>query len=231
MRLHPNASITVVGGGSGTGITALLDGLTDICMSSREMKFSERLRFKEKRMDIKEVIVGLDAIAVVVHPDNPIQQMTREQLEDIFTGKITNWNQVGGEDAQIIAYSRESSSGTYEFFKDHVLAKKNYAASVLNMPASGAIVQSVSQTTGAIGYVGLGYVTSRIKSLAISYDHGQHFVQPSIQSVKDLSYPIARSLYYFYAVSKQHQVAGFVDFILSEQGQKYAAEIGYIPVN
>ncbi len=231
MKANEGASITVVGGGSGTGITALMDGSTDICMSSRDMKVSERMSFTEKNMDIQEIVVGFDAISVIVHPDNPVTQLTREQMEDIFTGKITNWKEVGGTDAQIIAYSRESSSGTYEFFKEHVMAKKNYASTVLNMPATGAIVQSISQTTGAIGYIGLGYMTPSVKALAVSYDGGQTHVAPSVQGAKDKTYPIARPLYYFYDATKQDQVAGFVDYILSPEGQKNVAEIGYVPVN
>lgn len=231
MKIHPEASITVVGGGSGTGITALMDGSTDICMSSRDMKVSERMSFTEKNMDIKEVVVGFDALSVIVHPDNPVSQLTREQLEDIFTGKTTNWKDVGGSDAPIIAYSRESSSGTYEFFKEHVMDKKNYASTVLNMPATGAIVQSVSQTAGAIGYIGLGYMTPSVKALSVSYDGGKNFTPPSVEGAKDKSYPIARPLYYFYDTVKQDQVAEFVAFILSAEGQKHVAEIGYVPVN
>lgn len=231
MKIHPDASITVVGGGSGTGITALMDGSTDICMSSRDMKTSERMSFTEKNMDIQEVIVGFDALSVVVHPDNPITQLTREQLEDIFTGKVTNWKEVGGADAQIIAYSRESSSGTYEFFKEHVMDKKNYASTVLNMPATGAIVQSISQTTGAIGYIGLGYMTPGVKALSVSYDGGTVFTAPSVEGAKDKSYPIARPLYYFYDATKKDQVTGFVEYILSPAGQKNVADIGYVPVN
>lgn len=230
MKKVPGASITVVGGGSGTGITALMDGSTDICMSSRDMKTSERMSFTEKNMDIQEVIVGFDALSVIVHPDNPITQLTREQLEDIFTGKVTNWKEVGGADAQIIAYSRESSSGTYEFFKEHVMDKKNYASSVLNMPATGAIVQSISQTTGAIGYIGLGYMTPSVKALSVSYDGGTVFTAPSVEGAKDKSYPIARPLYYFYEATKQDQVSGFITYILSPEGQKNVADIGYVPV-
>lgn len=231
MKAHPGVAITVVGGGSGTGITALMDGSTDICMSSRDMKTSERMSFTEKNLDIQEVVVGFDAISVIVHPENPVSQLTREQLEDIFTGKVVNWKEVGGADAPIIAYSRESSSGTYEFFKEHVMAKKNYASSVLNMPATGAIVQSVSQTSGAIGYIGLGYLTPGVKALAVSYDGGQVYTAPSVEGAKDKTYPIARPLYYFYDAVKKDQVSDFIAYILSPEGQSHVAEIGYVPVN
>lgn len=230
MRRDPESAITIVGGGSGTGITALLGGTTDIGMLSRDLKLSEKIRFAEKHITIKEVAIGYDALSIVVHPANPIHQLTREQLEKIFTGEITNWKEVGGADAKIVAYCRESSSGTYEFFKEHVMDKKNYASSVLNMPATGAIVQSVSQTEGAIGYIGLAYSTSGVKSLKVSYDQGKTFVAPSVAGAKNKSYPIARPLFYIYDANKEARLKRFVDFVLSDAGQKFVADIGYVPV-
>ena len=230
MKANTGAAITVVGGGSGTGITALLDGSTDICMSSRELKMDEKLKFTEKTIDVKEVIIGFDALSVIVHPDNKVGQLTREQLEKIFTGEIKNWKEVGGADAQIVAYSRESSSGTYEFFKEHVMDKKNYASSVLNMPATGAIVQSVSQTKGAIGYVGLAYMTGSVKAVSVSYDGGKNYVAPSIQGAKDKTYPVARPLYYFYDAKNEATVKAFIDYVLSDVGQKNVADAGYVPI-
>ena len=159
MALNPDARVTVTGGGTGVGISALLDGTTDIAMASRPIKFSEKMKVKTAGKEVEEVIVAYDALAVVVHPSNPVKQLTRQQLEDIFRGKITNWKQVGGDDRKIVVYSRETSSGTYEFFKESVLKNKNYMSSSLSMPATGAIIQSVSQTKGAIGYVGLAYLS------------------------------------------------------------------------
>ncbi|MBI5913858.1 MAG: phosphate ABC transporter substrate-binding protein [Bacteroidetes bacterium] len=230
MKANAGAAITVVGGGSGTGITALLDGSTDICMSSRELKTDEKLKFTEKSIDVKEAIVGFDALSVIVHPENKVGQLTREQIEKIFTGEIKNWKEVGGADATIVAYSRESSSGTYEFFKEHVMDKKNYASTVLNMPATGAIVQSVSQTKGAIGYVGLAYLTASVKPVSVSYDAGKTFVAPSIQGAKDKSYPVARPLYYFYDAKNESKVKPFVDYVLSDAGQKNVTDAGYVPI-
>ena len=158
MKEHKGSSITVIGGGSGVGIEALIDGSTDIAMSSRSLKMDEKMKLTDAGKDIKEVEVALDALSIIVNPSNKITQLTREQLEGIYTGKITNWKEVGGVDLAIVAYSRESSSGTYEFIKDHVLQKKNFGTSILNMPATGAIVQSVAQTKGAIGYIGLAYM-------------------------------------------------------------------------
>ena len=155
MKLNPNARVTVTGGGTGVGISALLDETTDIAMASRGIKFSEKMKAKAAGEELAEITIAYDALAVVVHPSNPVKQLTRRQLEDIFRGKITNWKQVGGDDRKIVVYSRETSSGTYEFFKESVLKNKNYMSSSLSMPATGAIIQSVSQTRGAIGYVGL----------------------------------------------------------------------------
>ena len=166
----------------------------------------------------------------MVHPSNPVKQLTRQQLEDIFRGKITNWQQVGGDDRKIVVYSRETSSGTYEFFKESVLKNKNYMSSSLSMPATGAIIQSVSQTRGAIGYVGLAYVSPRIKTLAVSYD-GQHYAAPTLENAINKTYPIVRPLYYYYNRKNASVVAPLLDFILSAAGQKIIKESGYIPVH
>ena len=139
---HPEGEVIVTGGGSGVGIAALMENTTDIAMASRRIKFGEKMKFAEAGLEAREVIVAYDALAVVVNPSNPVTQLTREQLEDIFRGKITNWKEVGGEDRKIVVYSRETSSGTYEFFKESVLDNKNYMSSILSMPATGAIIQS-----------------------------------------------------------------------------------------
>lgn len=230
MTQHPGSAITVVGGGSGVGITALADGSTDICMSSRDLKTSEEIDLQEKNVTISKVIVAYDALSVIVHPDNKVSQLTREQIEGIFTGEITNWKKVGGDDMPITAISRESSSGTYEFFKEHVMDKKNYGPGTLSQPATGAIVQSVQQSKGAIGYIGLAYETSEVKMIEVSYDQGKTYVAPSVAAAKNKSYPVARPLFYMYDVSKEATVKPFVDFVLSAPGQKIVADIGYVPL-
>jgi len=166
-----------------------------------------------------------------VNPANKVTKLTREQLEGIFTGKIKNWKEVGGADDKIVVYSRETSSGTYEFFKEHVLNKKNFAPSALLMPASGAIVQSVSQTKGAIGYVGLAYIEKSIKSLEVSYDKGKTFVAPTVANAKSKKYPITRPLYYYYLATTEKTISPFVKFILSAEGQKIVLNEGYVPIN
>lgn len=231
MKKDSLSTISVVGGGSGVGITALIDGTTDIAMASRDLKTEEKLKFSDAKKEMVECIIAYDALSVVVHPDNKVSQLTREQIEKIYTGEIQNWKEVGGLDEKIVAYSRESSSGTYEFFKEHVLAKKNYATNVLSMPATGAIIQSVSQTKGAIGYVGLAYETKEVKQLAISYDQGKTYVSPSVAAAKDKSYPISRPLFYVYDKTNESKVKAFVDYALSAEGQKIVGEVGYVPIN
>lgn len=223
------ASVTVVGGGSGVGIAALLDGTTEIAMASRKMKFDEKVKCQEAGKSIVEKIIAYDALAVIVNPSNPVSKLTREQLEGIFTGKITNWKQVGGQDLKIVPYSRETSSGTYEFFKEVILKNKNYVKSILSMPATGAIVQSVSQTKGAIGYIGLAYVNKSTKTLAVSMD-GKKFVAPSEDTAKDKSYPVIRPLFFYYDKKIETKVSPFINYVMSAEGQKTVFEIGYVPV-
>ncbi len=227
MKKNAGKSVTVIGGGSGVGISALLDNSTDIAMSSRKIKMDERMKLQDAGRAFKEVIIANDALSVIVNPQNKVNKLTRAQLEGIFTGKIKNWKEVGGDDMQIVVYSRETSSGTYEFFKEHVMNRKNYASSVLNMPATGAIIQSVSQTKGAIGYVGLAYVTKEVKDIAVSYD-GKTFTVASVENAKNKTYPVVRPLYFYYPTSKEAAIKPYLDFILSTEGQKIVDQIGYI---
>jgi phosphate transport system substrate-binding protein len=231
MKTNADVSVTVVGGGSGVGITAMIDGTTDIAMASRELKTEEKMKFADEKVVIEQVIIAYDALTIIVNPANKVSKLTREQLEQIFIGAIKNWKEVGGVDEKIVAYSRESSSGTYEFFKDEVMDKKNYATNVLNLPATGAIVQAVGQTKGAIGYIGLAYETNEVKQLAVSYDQGKTFIEPSLASAKDKSYPISRPLFYMYDKRNSAKVKPVVDYALSAEGQKIVAEVGYIPLN
>ncbi len=230
MKKNAGSSITVTGGGSGVGLSAIMSGTTDIAQASRSMKMDEKLKMQEAGKAFKEVIIAYDALAVVVHPSNKVSQLTREQLEGIFTGKITNWKEVGGADLKIIVYSRETSSGTYEFFKEHVMNKRNYASSALLMPATGAVVQSVSQTPGAIGYIGLAYIEKNVKPLKVSYDKGKTAIAPSVENARNKTYPVTRPLYYYYLVKSEKQVKPFVDYILSQEGQQTVLKEGYVPV-
>ena len=228
MKSHNGSSITVIGGGSGVGIAALIDGSTDIAQSSRKLKMDEKMKLQEAGRNIKEVQIAWDALSIVVNPSNPVKQLTREQIEGIYTGKIKNWKEVGGADLAIVAYSRESSSGTYEFFKENVMNKKNFGTSILNMPSTGAIVQSVSQTKGAIGYIGFAYMEKTVHDIKVSYDHGKTFIEPSVANAKSKVYPITRPLFYYYDKKIEKNVMPFINYVLSEEGQKTVAEVGYI---
>ena len=230
MKANSSQTLTVTGGGSGVGITALIEGSTDLAQLSRKIKFDERQKLQESGKTVKEVIVAYDALAVVVHPSNPVKNLTREQLEGIFTGKIKNWKELGGEDLKIVPYSRETSSGTYEFFKESVLKNKNYLSGIMSMPATGAIIQSTSQTKGAIGYVGLAYLNQSVKAIHVSYDKGKTYVEPSVANAKNSTYPIVRPLYYYYITSSEKKVKPYLDYVLSDTGQKIIAEVGFITV-
>jgi phosphate transport system substrate-binding protein len=230
LKTNKSAKISVTGGGSGVGISALLDGTTEIAMSSRKIKFDEKSKFQQAGKTIVEKVIAYDALAVIVNPANKVSQLTRRQLEDIYTGKIKNWKEIGGDDMAIVVYSRETSSGTYEFFKEHILKNKNYMSSVLSMPATGAIMQSISQTKGAIGYVGLAYLNNKVKALKVSYD-GKNFVAPSLETAKNKTYPVVRPLLYYYEKKSEAKVNPFVNFVLSAEGQKIVKNEGYITVN
>lgn len=235
MKSHPGATVTVTGGGSGVGISSLLDGTTDIAMASRSIKFGEKLKLKKNNKQLCETVVAYDALAVVVNPNNPVSNLTRSQIEAIYRGKVTNWSQITdsvtgrrGANKKIIVYSRETSSGTYEFFKTSVLHEKNYMAGVLSMPATGAVIQSVSQTEGAIGYVGMAYVNKHVKAIRVSYD-GKNFVYPSMATGRNHTYPIIRELYYYHTADKEKTVRSFINYLLSAQGQCLVMNTGYVP--
>lgn len=228
--VNPVTEISVTGGGSGVGIAALMENTTDIAMSSREIKLNEKLKLNTKGLGYKDPVIAYDALAVCVNPGNSVASLTREQLESIYTGKVRNWKDVGGTDMQIVVYSRESSSGTHEFFKEKVMNRNEFASDVLMMPATGAIIQSVSQTAGAIGYVGLAYVNSEVKALKVSYDQGQTYIEPTIENAISRLYPIVRPLYFIFLQDKESKVTPFISYIMSDTGQAEIKKLGFIPV-
>lgn len=187
------------------------------------MKFDEKVRLQEAKKNAKEVVIAYDALAVVVHPSNKVDNLTREQLEGIFTGKIKNWKEVGGADMKIVAYFAARLSTVHtSFSRKCVLKNKNYMNVILSMPTTGAIIQSVSQTKGAIGYVGLAYVNKDVKALHVSYDAGKSFVEPSFANAKNKTYPIVRPLFYYYEAKTEGRVKPFIDYVLSARGQETA---------
>lgn len=229
MNKYPQHSITVVGGGSGVGIAALIDGTTDLANASREIKPKEKRLARQSGLKPVEHVIARDMLSVIVHPSNPVSKLTIHQLEKIFTGDINTWKEVGGLAKPIVLYSRDSSSGTYVFFKEKVLSKREFSPTALLQPSNGAIVQAVSQTEGAIGYVGLAYLTKDVKALAV-LEKGDAYVAPSMETAKAGTYPITRALYMYTNGEPKGLVKVFLDFILSPEGQKIVEEVGYIPV-
>jgi phosphate transport system substrate-binding protein len=234
MEQHPKLSVSVTGGGSGTGFAALINQTTDIAASSRDIEPKE-VQYAEKK-GVKPVahLVGKDGLAIVVNRDNPVNALTMAQLKDIFTGNVTNWSQVGGPDRKILVYSRESSSGTYVFFKEHVLKKKDFVETARLMPASTTIVEATASDLGGIGYVGLGYsekAGGRIKILKVKADKAAPAVAPSEQTITDGSYPIARPLYLYTDQDPRPNARLFLAFTVSPKGQAIVRQTGYVPVN
>jgi phosphate transport system substrate-binding protein len=233
MQAHPNVEVAVTGGGSGTGIAALLNGTTDICAASRAMEPGEKDLAKQQGIEPVEFVVARDGIAVVVNPANPVNSLTLEQIRSIYTGVYKSWKEVGGPDEPIVVLSRESSSGTYVFFQEHVLKKQDYRQDARLMPATAAIIQSVSDDKWSIGYVGLGYATGageKVKMLGVQADAQAAPVMPSEKTVLSAEYSIARPLYLYTAGQPQGAVKDFVDFCLGAQGQKIVRETGYVAV-
>jgi len=236
MKKAPSVSVAVTGGGSGTGIAALLSKTCDIAELSRELKPEEIAMAKEKGFDPKQITVALDGLAVVVHPANPLSQLTMEQLADIFSGRVTNWKEIGGSDLPIVVLSREVNSGTHVYFKEHVLrggdkeSQAEFAANALMLPSSQAIADEVDQNPGAVGYYGMGYISPREKALAVAKDAASPYVQPTIDNVVSQAYPISRPLLMVTRGQPQGLVADFLGFVLSPEGQKIVVEIDFVPV-
>jgi len=233
MAIDSGINISVTGGGSGTGIAALINGTTDICASSRDMKAAEKQQAIDKGITPLEIKVALDGRAVIIHPENPVAELTMEQIGKIYTGAYTNWKQVGGPDQKITVLSRESSSGTYVFFQEHVLNKQDYTPEARLMPATSAIIQAISTDKYSIGYVGLGYAeeaAQKVKVLGLKADDQSPAIFPSLETVLNNSYSIARALYLITNGEPQGAVRQFIDFCLSSEGQKIVAEVGYVPV-
>jgi phosphate transport system substrate-binding protein len=235
MQEHPVVRISVTGGGSGTGIAAMINGTVSIANASREMKPEEINAAKANGIGPVEFVVARDAIAVVISPSNPVQRLTMQQISDIYIGAIRNWMEVGGEDRPIVLLSRESNSGTYVYFLENVIrmgdsrSKLLFSADTLLMPSSEGISSEIRQNPNAIGYDGLGYVTADQKVVAVAKNQNGPFVIPSAQTVKDGSYPIARPLYMYTAGQPSGQIKNYIDWIL-DGGQTLVAKLGFVPL-
>ncbi len=233
---HPEVRISVTGGGSGTGIAALINGTVDIANASRAMKPEEIENARANGIEPVEHIVAGDAIAVVVNPTNPVSALTIDQLSDIFTGKTTRWSELGGEDRPIVLLSRESNSGTHIYFLEHVIRKGEkdnqslFSPDTLLMPSSEGISVEIRQNPNAIGYDGLGYVTPDQKPIKVARRAGEPYIPPSIETVKNGSYPIARVLFMYTSGQPTGIIRDYLDWITSVEGQEIVEELGFVPL-
>lgn len=244
MQNNPGVSIQVTGGGSGTGVAALLNGTTDLANSSRELKASEIESARAKGINPNVIEVALDGLAVIVHPNNKIDNITIKQVSDIFSGKIRNWKELGGTDMPITLYGRENSSGTYEFFKEHVLGKDengrqiDYATSTQVLQGTAALGEAVARDVKAIGYGGVGYFAERndVKILHVKQDESSPAISPAedgkvnYEAIWSGEYSISRYLYCFTNGEPQGALKGFIDFIISNEGQELVKTMEYIPL-
>ncbi len=230
MKVNEGAVIQVSGGGSGTGVAALLNGTTDICEASRDMKMKEHVMAEKKGITPYRISVALDGIAVFMNTKMPVNELSIAQLKGIYTGAITNWKEVGGPDHIIILYGRENNSGTYVFFKEHVLDKEDFAARTQTLPGTAAVVNAVSKDAHGIGYGGLAWATD-VKFAGVKVDDQTASVLPSVETVSDGTYPIARDLYWFFNGKPEGDLKDLVNWALSPAGQKIAEEIGYVPLS
>jgi phosphate transport system substrate-binding protein len=239
MKEYPEVSIAVSGPGSGVGIAALINGTTDICQASRTITQSEIDQARANGIEPYETQVATDALSVVVNPANPVSALTIAQLSAIYTGKITNWKEVGGNNAAIVALSRDTNSGTHVFFKEHVVQMEGlptenksleYGSKVLFLPSTEEGVSEVAKNPNAIFYPGLGYVTKDVKPLAIKRTASDAGVLPSVATALDGTYPIARPLLYYTNGAPEGVIKAFIDYCLSAAGQAEVLEVGYVPL-
>jgi phosphate transport system substrate-binding protein len=230
MKIHPDKRIQVTGGGSGTGIAALINGGTDICEASRHMKDKEKEMVRDRHgKNVTEIPVALDGVAIYLHESSPIQSLTEAQLKSIYTGTITNWRDVGGNDQRIVPYSRENNSGTYVFFKEHVLNNEDFARDIQTLPGTAAVVNAVSKDPASLGYGGIAYATG-IKAIAIQRDESSPIVKPSLETVESGTYPLSRQLFFYTIGEPTGEIKAFIDWVLGPEGQKICAAVGYYPL-
>ncbi len=240
MKQNEKVNISVSGPGSGAGIAAILNKTTDICQSSRPIRESEIEQGKDNGVEIHEIRVATDALAVVVHPSNPVSSLTIEQISGIYTGAITNWNEVGGNDAPIVALSRDTNSGTHVYFKEAIVhmdglptkdTSLEYGGSVQLLPSTSTGVTQVGQNPNAIFYIGLGYMDSTVKAVGIKKTATDTPVLPSLETALNNTYPISRGLFYYTDGEPEGLIKAFIDYALSAEGQELVKQAGFVPVN
>lgn len=239
MKANPKVNIAVSGPGSGAGIAALINGTTDICQASREIKAKEIEQAKSNGVDPFETVVALDALSVVVHPSNPVSELSFAQLSAIYTHRVSNWSEVGGSDAPIVVLARDTSSGTHVYFKENVVQMKGlpaedksleYGTGVLLLPSTEEGVIEVAKNARAVFYPGLGYLNEEVKTVAVSRTADEPAVLPSVATALDGSYPIARPLLFYTDGKPAGLVKAFIDYALSAAGQEKVIELGYVPL-
>ncbi|HVR02927.1 MAG TPA: phosphate ABC transporter substrate-binding protein [Polyangia bacterium] len=230
MAKHKGATIQVTGGGSGTGISALINGTTDVCEASRSMKEPEKKQVADKAGGPPvEIVVAKDGLSVYVNDANPVTELSMAQLKDIYTGKVTDWKDVGGTPGKIIPYSRENSSGTYVFFKEHVLSNADYTPRAQAMPGTAAVVNAVARDKSSIGYGGAAY-SKGIKVVKVKKEPTSASVLPSDATIKDGSYPLSRPLFFYLRPKAAAGIKAFTDWVLSPEGQAIVVKVGYFPI-
>jgi phosphate transport system substrate-binding protein len=239
-QIHPEVRISVTGGGSGTGIAALLNGTVDIANASRTISVEEVAAAENNGIEPVEFVVARDAIGIILNPRNPVDRLTIQQISDIYSGKINNWAEVGGEDRPIVRLSRETNSGTHVYFLEEVLRqgrdddKTLFSTDTLLLPSSEGITAEVRDNPNAVGYEGLGYITADVKVIAVASDTGElqeeDYVLPSASSVNEGSYPIARDLYMYTAGQPSGVVKAYLDWVLSPEAQQIVDDIGFVPI-
>jgi phosphate transport system substrate-binding protein len=231
MKNNPSVKIQVTGGGSGVGLAALINGTTDIAESSRPMKDAEKTQLQQKRgVPTFELAVALDGLAVYVHDRNPLHELSLEQLKKIYTGAVKNWKEVGGNDERIILYGRENSSGTYAYFKEHVLQNADYYPTTQTLPGTAAVINAVSKDSRGIGYGGIAYLKG-VKALKVKKDSSTPAVEPSLENVQKNIYPISRFLYWYLAGQPKDQIKKLTDWVISPDGQAVVNDVGYYPLS
>jgi phosphate transport system substrate-binding protein len=230
MKKNAEISVQVTGGGSGTGFAALINGTTDICNASRPIKEKEIAQIREKFNTTPiEIKTAIDGIAIYMNQENVVDALTIAQLRDIYTGKIVNWKEVGGPDAKIIVYGRENSSGTYEFFKEHVLMNNDFALNVQTLPGTAAVVNAIGKDKNGIGYGGTAY-SKGIKLAKVKKDAATDGVLPTEENIKGGKYPVSRYLYMYILKKPEGDMKKFIDWVLSKEGQTIVSEVGYFPL-
>jgi len=230
MAANKGAVIQVTGGGSGTGIAALINGSADIAQSSRAMKDKEKLEVKTKRgAEPSEIATAMDGLAIYVHEGNPVAKLTLATIKEIYQGDILNWNELGGPDEEIVVYSRENNSGTYAYFKEFVLMTEDFAPAVQTLPGTASIINAVSKDEWSIGYGGIGY-SSGVKILAVANNDSSAYFEPTEANVESGLYPLARPLFWYTIGEPTGDIKGLVDWVLSPAGQKVVTDVGYYPL-